>query len=262
MDKLELWKQGEPLFHDKLNDEVKAINELFEKLNAKNDTSVDGFANTVSLPHTPTVTHAVGEMWKKDGAGIVLSGYDNTFVGTAGLYARDVAFAYGDKLRYVPCDYKMKKIADYKCLTENGTLYQEIVLNDNHDEVLCSFIKYSSTPLVQPNEKNVIYRRLSRIVADCKFANCGNQTKFVAVDTNEAFFNLSSGSGGGGGEIIYQDGMQGMVTTTGEKKTWEDLKTPQNVLYLFDMNSGLRTYITAQNCNGFIKLNTKLSANC
>ena len=264
MDKLELWKQGEPLFHDKLNEEVKAINELFEKLNKQNDISVNGFTDTVPLPHTPTVTHAVAEMWKKDGAGIVLSGYDNTFVGEAGLYARDVAFSISDKLRYVPCDYTLKKIADYKCLSDNGTLYQVIYLNNTHDVVYCSELKYSSTPLVHSNEKNVIYRRLSRIVADCKFASCGNQKKFVAIDTNEGFFNLNNGGGSSGGDdpIIYEPEMKGMVTTANEHKTWEELKTPQNVLYLFDMNSGLRTYITAQNCNGFIKLNTRLSTNC
>ena len=49
MDKLELWKQGEPLFHTKLNCGVNAINDLLAKTTELTET-INGSGNSVTLP--------------------------------------------------------------------------------------------------------------------------------------------------------------------------------------------------------------------
>ena len=257
MQKLELWEQNEPLFADKLNNEVKTVNAIIDKLNTQPPNSSGGAMGSITYPQFYSTQRELLQMWNADGEGVVLSGHDFGFVGDSGLYARKNEVVMNGQ-RFIPNDRSLKKIADYSCLQDGGILYQEII---TYNGIICdASLKYTNNDLPDDTE-NYIYRKLSRIVTDCKHYACGGKRRFKAIAVNETRFNHGNNSGGGG-EIIYQDGMQGMVTTANEHKTWEELKVPQNVLYLFDLNSGLRTYITAQNCNGFIKLNTKLTANC
>lgn len=258
MEKLELWQQNELLYADKLNNEVKTVNELIDKIN-KTTQQTGGSMGSITYPQFGTTRLELLQMWGNDGEGVVLSGHDFGFLGDAGLYARENEAVFNGQ-RFIPACKALKKIASYGQLQEGGILYQEITVQNG--QITNSELKYTNTCL--PNDTDTkIFRKLSRIVTDCKAWSCGDKKgRFRAIAVNETRLTENGTGASGGGGIIYQDGMQGMVTTANEHKTWEDLKTPQNVLYLFDMETGFRTYITAQNCNGFIKLNTKLSANC
>lgn len=127
MQKLELWKQNEPLFHQKLNDEVKTVNELIDHYNDSKQQNLNGSANTIPYPNFQTFKHDFLQMWGNDGEGVVLSGYDNGFVGESGLYARINPVRNG-KCEYLPSNYYLTKIADYSCLQEGGILYQEVTV--------------------------------------------------------------------------------------------------------------------------------------
>lgn len=261
MDKLEIWKKNEPLFHTKLNDSVNAINALIES-NNKLENQINGSGNSGTLPDFYEYKEQIAEMFANDGEGITLAGNVTYFVGDAGLYARENgAFTIGKS--YYPSTNCLKKIVDYSCLNEGGILYQKIYECSGKLE---SSLHYASSNNCIPISTNTtIYKRLSRIAIDCKAYSCADKAVYKAIAVNDTFVNFGSGGGSGGGgngEIIINPYMAGMVNTSGEYKTWEDLKTPENILYNFDLETGLRTYITAQNCNGFLKLNTKISVNC
>lgn len=210
MEKLDFWKKNEPLYHDKLNNEVKTVNEIIDKLEKENQGNFSGGMTSVTYPQIEAYKHDILEQWKHDGAGVVLSGYTKGFIGEAGLYARDAGFTISDKLRYTPCNHCLKKIANYECLTNNGVLYQEIKLAPDGQSVASSCLKYSQFPIMSNNTPNTIIRILSRTGYDCTFSDCGKTRPFTAFDAHEAFFNLNNGSSGGGGEVIINETIKGL----------------------------------------------------
>ena len=116
MEKLELWKQNEPLFHDKLNDEVKTVNEIIDKLNTSQQPNFSGGASSITYPQQfNTTRNELLQMWGQDGEGVVLSGHDFGFLGDSGLYARENEAVFNGQ-RFIPSCRKLKKIADYACL--------------------------------------------------------------------------------------------------------------------------------------------------
>lgn len=182
MEKLELWKQNEPLFADKLNDEVKTVNALIDKINNKQDDSASGSMSSISYPQFGMTRLELLQMWGNDGEGVVLSGHDFGFLGDAGLYARENEAVLNGQ-RFVPTCRQLKKIANYSELQENGILYQEITLTCGR--ITNSQLKYTNNELPE-NSPNTIYRKLSRIVTDCKSYSCGAvQGRFKAIAINE-----------------------------------------------------------------------------
>lgn len=253
MEKLDFWKKNEPLYHDKLNNEVKIVNDIIEKLEDEKG-NFSGGMSSVTYPQIEAFKHDILEQWKHDGHGVVLSGYTKGFIGEAGLYARDAGFAISDKLRYVPSNHSLKKIANYECLTNDGVLYQEIKLADDGQTVVSSCLKYSQFPITANNSPNTIIRILSRTGYDCTYSDCGKTRPFTAFDAHEAFFNLDNYSGGGGGgEVIINETIKGLYVECCQYKTWEELKEPHTILSYFD-NSMSKITITAQNKNGFLHL--------
>lgn len=111
MEKLELWEQNEPLFADKLNNEVKTVNEIIDKIN-KNLQPTGGSMGSITYPQFGTTRLELLQMWENDGEGVVLSGHDFGFLGYAGLYARENEAVLNGK-RFIPNDRKLKKIANW-----------------------------------------------------------------------------------------------------------------------------------------------------
>lgn len=182
MEKLELWQQNEPLFADKLNNEVKTVNKIIEKLNNGNSDATRGNMSSISYPQFGTTRLELLQMWDNDGEGIILSGNNFGFVGEAGLYARNNEVVLNGQ-RFIPKDRKLKKIADYSELISGGVLYQEITVANGiiQDAVL----KYTVEQL--PNDTDTkIYRKMSRIVQDCKsYTEGDSRGKLKAVAVNE-----------------------------------------------------------------------------
>ena len=182
MQKLELWEQNEPLFADKLNNEVKTVNAIIDKLNTQPPNSSGGGMGSITYPQFYSTQRELLQMWDADGEGVILSGHDFGFVGESGLYARNNEAVLNGQ-RFVPKDRELKKIADYSELQIGGVLYQEITLANG--TITNSQLKYTNDDL--PNDtETMIYRKLSRIEADCKSYSCGDkQGRFKAIAVNE-----------------------------------------------------------------------------
>lgn len=192
MQKLELWEQNEPLFADKLNNEVKTVNKIIDKLNSQTPNSSGGAMGSITYPQFYSTQRELLQMWDNDGEGIILSGNDFGFVGEAGLYARNNEVVLNGQ-RFIPKDRKLKKIADYSELISGGVLYQEITLANGiiQDAVL----KYTVEQL--PNDtETMIYRKLSRIVQDCKsYTEGDSRGKLKAVAVNETKLQTTNAPG-------------------------------------------------------------------
>jgi hypothetical protein len=197
MDKLELWKQGEPLFHTKLNCGVNAINQLLNKT-AQLTESVNGSGNSVTLPEFYQYQEQIAEMFANDGEGIVLSGAIPYFIGEAGLYARDNGAATIGKQTF-PCNPSLTKIADYSELQVGGILYQKIT--ECGDGLKTSLHYAKNSKCIPSNTPSTVYKRLSRITEDCKAYACGKTRPLKAVAVNDTLFNF----GGGSGDVITTD---------------------------------------------------------
>lgn len=203
MDKLELWKKNEPLFHSKLNESVEAINELISADNSKND--IEGSGNSTTLPLFDEYKEQIAEMFANDGEGIILSGNITYFVGEAGLYARENGASTIGK-NYFPCAPCLKKIIDYSCLNDGGVLYQKIYEKDGE---LKSCLKYGHAMACVPTSSSTtIYKRLSRIVMDCKAYQCGKKPIFKAIAVNDTFVDFASGSSGNAKEYDVRAGVE------------------------------------------------------
>ena len=189
MKKLELWEQNEPLFAQKLNNEVKTVNEIIDKLNKQNNGSTGSAMGSITYPQFGTTRNELLQMWQQDGEGVVLSGHDFGFFGDAGLYARNNEAVLNGQ-RFIPNDRKLNKIADYSQLQIGGILYQEITLTNG--TITNSQLKYTNDDL--PNDtEDTIYRKLSRIVADCKHYTCGDsKERLKAVAVNETKLQIGS----------------------------------------------------------------------
>ena len=126
-----------------------------------------------------------------------------------------------------------------------------------------SELKYTNNVL--PNDTQYkIYRKLSRIVADCKHHTCGTKKRLKAVAVNETRLESVSSSGGGG-EIIIEPEMKGLIVECGASKTWEELKNKHHLFSYWvqcDANNGATVTITAQNLDGFLKIQREFSAKC
>lgn len=189
MDKLEIWKKNEPLFHTKLNDSVNAINALIES-NNKLENQINGSGNSGTLPDFYEYKEQIAEMFSNDGEGITLAGNVTYFVGEAGLYARENGAATIGK-KYYPESPCLKKIIDYSCLNDGGILYQKI---QDHNGKLTSTLHYATDSACVPAPTNTtIYKRLSRIALDCKAFQCTGRPIYKAIAVNDTLFNLGSG---------------------------------------------------------------------
>ena len=200
MDKLELWKQGEPLFHTKLNCGVNAINELLAKTSEVTEP-INGSGYSVTLPDFYQYQEQIAEMFANDGEGIVLSGAIPYFVGEAGLYARDNGAATIGKQTF-PCNPSLTKIADYSELQVGGILYQKIT--ECGDGLKTSLHYAKNSKCIPSNTPSTVYKRLSRITEDCKAYACGKTRPLKAVAVNDTLFNFGAG-GSSSGEVITTD---------------------------------------------------------
>lgn len=194
MKKICLWQQNEPLFHSKLNEEVKAINCLIGKTTT--EASNNSFSNgnsSIAFPQFQTTKHELAKMFEYDGEAVVLNGWKSYFVGAGGLYARKngVQGANGQNLFF---DTNLQLLALNAELSENKHLYQEIIIDKNNgieesNLFLGEANNLKSEMWNDKNEKAFLRRRLSRIARDCKVYSCGANSRdaFVAIGTNDAF---------------------------------------------------------------------------
>lgn len=258
MEKLELWEQNEPLFHDKLNDEVKTVNEIIDEI-SKNQNQTFGSSSSITYPQQFYSTQReLLQMWNADGEGVVLSGYNYGFLGDAGLYARNNEAVVNGK-RFVPNDRKLKKIANWSCLQDGGILYQEITLSNG--TITNSELKYTNNALPNDTETKV-YRALSRIVTDCRNkVSCGAKAIYKAIAINETRLNNNFP---GGGNIIIDEKLKGLIVACGAGKTWEELKEKHTLFTYWDWTGsgdGQTVAINAQNISGYLKI-TREEASC
>lgn len=191
MDKVKLWKQGEPLTAKKLNQEVQAINKLLGKYanGATASPDFNGFAQSQALIREPLADIHILEMFSKDGEGVLLNGNIKGFKGSPGIYARtNTVRAMTSCLGYI-AECKLKMIACQANLKQGGIIYEAITANEN-EGIITNCIRYAEDKSQVPTNRfdgtNLHFNRvLGRLVIDCKFANCANQKRLKLIDTNE-----------------------------------------------------------------------------
>lgn len=112
-------------------------------------------------------------------------------------------------------------------------------------------MKYTNNAL--PNDTDTkIYRKLSRIVTDCKAWSCG-KGRFKAIAVNETRISKSSSSGGSTGEIICYDvkavECSNNIVTVCKKQTGNKITFEIEGFYCFDPE-----FFCVYECSGIKKV--------
>lgn len=200
MNKIEVWRKGDKITADKLNDAVEVINELIEaeesRLNKDSNAISASFTATTYTENIPSWYQEITPLWDNDGEGIIYDTWDGLPDADNGLYARSTGINALTATRiFTESELSLyKQDSDVKA---GQQLVQVIRIAANGDVVGNTLAVYETvadipSDVIAPNATSTLYRRVSRIVEDSTHAAPTDSTKqtssawkYKAVATND-----------------------------------------------------------------------------
>ena len=219
MSQLKLWRQGEVITHERLNETVTGLMKVNKTLYnceyADNDTNINSASTVPIFDENISLCKTVTSMWNADGEAIALDGWSTLSLDDPGIYARKngvyfpvvsgscVAQACAstpmdfqpDKMEYRNLKCELKRVdCDSLQIKANDVIWQKITINPScaeqckrftteleiHCEEWCApFKRWSST------QGGCLYTPMSRIAVDCSnFEGCVSSPGWKAIAVN------------------------------------------------------------------------------
>lgn len=213
MNKLNLWRKGDRLTANKLNDAIRAVNHLIDQENERlENESITNTNNSGSGIQYNAVSHSdnipswyqnITPLWDQDGETVIYDDWDNLgrLTDISGLYGREVGVNAMVSTGYKDSQF-LSLIKSEEEIKEGQQIVQTITINSDGQITNNALTVYNSVneipqATINPCGDSIIYRRLSRIITDSSHsmesgesvAAPSNSWGLKSVATND--FNIS-----------------------------------------------------------------------
>lgn len=180
MDKIELWRKGDKITANKLNDAIQAVNELIDAENTRLESTTTSssdnqgvqFSSVSYNEQVPSWYQEITPLWNQDGETVIYDTWDGLGEVTknAGLYGRAVGVNTLTSATYTD-DADLKLVEAESAIQSGQQVVQVITVNSGGSITKNQIQIYNSAgdipkATINPDGDSTLYRRLSRIITD------------------------------------------------------------------------------------------------
>lgn len=180
IDKIELWRKGDKITANKLNDAIQAVNELIDAENTRLESTTTSsnneggvqFSSVSYNEQVPSWYQEITPLWNQDGETVIYDTWDGLGDVTkdAGLYGRAVGVNTLTTANYTD-DADLKLVEAESAIQSGQQVVQVITVNSGGSITKNQIQIYNSAgeipkATINPDGDSTLYRRLSRIITD------------------------------------------------------------------------------------------------